>query len=204
MTFDVSSEPYAPNLVPATRSEDDPTRSIQNLERFLAEELQRIQTALEFVPVQAAYGALIVINGPVADQPLVKDTPTPIGGFNSFAPEVPNRVTAEETGSVDSLQPEEAGVYLMSAQVTATIDAGTSYIMTFANGGVLSDIFGAIDAGNQTTFATITLTGLVSLKAGDLITLVMVATAGQPGPFTFIMESASFNLIRVSELHKGD
>lgn len=204
MTFEVAAEPYAPNPVPQATLEGEPNKQLIDLERFLSEELERLQTALEFVPVQAAYGSLLVINGPVADQPLDKDVPNVIGGFNSFAPEVPNRVTAVVIGSADSLQPLEAGVYLMQAQITATIDSGTSYIMTFANNAVLSEIFGAIDAGNQTTFVTITLFGLVALKAGDLITLVMTATAGPPGPFTFIMESASFSIVRVSELHKGD
>ena len=205
MTFDVSATPYTPNLVPQAELEGDPNQQLIDLERFLSEELDRISDAAAFVPVQAAYGALIVINGPIADQPLTKDAATAITGFNAFAPEVPNRVTADTVSlSGDSLVPEEAGVFLMQAQITATIDSGVSYILTFANNAVLSDIFGAIDAGNQTTFVTITLFGLVTLKAGDLITLVMTATAGPPGPFTFIMESASFSIVRVSELHKGD
>ena len=204
MAFETGSEPYVPNIVLITEAGDEPIFALQNLERFLAEELQRIATAMEFVPVQAAYGSLIVSSGPVADQPLVKDVPTVIGGFNAIRPAVPNRIIGDVSGSSDSLQTEEAGVYLVQAQITATIDSGTSYIMTFANNAVLSDIFGAIDAGNQTTFATLTLFGLVTLEAGDIITLVMTATAGPPGPFTFIMESASFNIARVSELHKGD
>ena len=205
MTFEVSSEPYTPNLVPQAQLEAEPNQQIIDLQRFLSEELERVATAMLFVPVQAAYGALIVINGPIANQPLTKDAATPLTGFNAFAPEVPNRVTADTVSLTgDSLVPEESGVFLMQAQITATIDSGVSYILTFANNAVLSEIFGAVDAGNQTTFVTITLFGLISLKAGDLITLVMTATAGPPGPFTFIMESASFSITRVSELHKGD
>ena len=204
MTFDVSAVPYTPNLVPQARQDADTAESLRDLERFLAEEFERIETAMLFVPVQAAYGSLIVTSGPVADQPLVKDVPTVIGGFDAVRPSVPNRIIGDVSGSSDSLQTEEAGVFLVQAQITATIESGTSYIMTFANNAVLSDIFGAVDAGNQTTFATLTLFGLVTLKAGDIITLVMTATAGPPGPFTFIMESASFNIVRVSELHKGD
>lgn len=204
MTFEVGAEPYTPNLVPQSTLTGDPNKQLISIERFLSEELERIQTALEFVPVQAAYGAAIIVNGPVADQPLVKDVPTVIGGFNAFAPSVPNRVVIDVAGASDTLQPEESGVYLGQAQVTATVDAGTSYVMTFANNGVLSDIFGAIDAANTTTFITLTLFGLVALKAGDIVTLVMTATAGPPGPFTFIMESATFSLVRVSELHTGD
>ena len=204
MAQEIGAEPYAPNIVAITDLDADPVLELQQLERFLAEEFQRIATALEFVPVQAAYGSLIVSSGPVADQPLTKGVPTAIGGFDAIRPTVPNRIRGVVTGSSDSLQIEESGVYLMQAQVTATIESGTSYVMTFSRNAVLSDIFGAIDAGNQALFITITLFGLVALKAGDLLTLVMTATAGPPGPFTFIMESASFSIVRVSELHKGD
>ena len=203
MAQEIGAEPYSPNIVAITELDADPILSLQLLERFLAEEFQRIATALEFVPVQAAYGSLIVANGPVADQPLVKDVPTAIGGFDAIRPTAPNRVIGVVTGSSDSLQTEEAGVFLIQAQVTATIESGTGYVMTFSRNAVLSDIFGAIDAGNQALFITLTLFGLVTLKAGDIVTLVMTATAGPPGPFTFIMESASFNLVRISELHKG-
>ena len=204
MVFEVGAEPYVPNIVLITEANDDPIFALQNLERFLAEELQRIATAMEFVPVQAAYGSLILASGPAADQPLVKGVPTVIGGFDAIRPAEPNRIIGDVSGSSDSLQTEEAGVYLVQAQVTATIESGTSYVMTFSRNAVLSDIFGAIDAGNQALFITLTLFGLVTLKAGDIVTLVMTATAGPPGPFTFIMESASFNIARVSELHKGD
>ena len=204
MAQEIGAEPYSPNIVAITELDADPILSLQLLERFLAEEFQRIATALEFVPVQAAYGSLIVANGPVADQPLVKDVPTAIGGFDAIRPTAPNRVIGVVTGSSDSLQTEEAGVFLIQAQVTATIESGTGYVMTFSRNAVLSDIFGAIDAGNQALFITLTLFGLVALSAGDIVTLVMTATAGPPGPFTFIMESASFNIVRISELHKGD
>ena len=204
MTFDVSATPYSPNLVPQARQDADTAESLRDLERFLSEEFERIETAMLFVPVQAAYGSLILATGPAADQPLVKGVPTAIGGFDAIRPAELNRIIGVVTGSSDSLQTEEAGVFLVQAQVTATIESGTSYVMTFSRNAVLSDIFGAIDAGNQALFITLTLFGLVTLEAGDIVTLVMTATAGPPGPFTFIMESASFNIVRVSELHKGD
>lgn len=194
---------YTPNLVPQAQLDGDPNQQLIDLQRYLSEEFERIQTALAFVPVQAAYAALLVAPGPAPDQPLPKGAPTPLGGFNNFSPEVPNRVTAV-IGAVDSLQVEESGVFWVQAQITATVESGTSYVITIAINGVLSDAFGAVDAGNQTTFVTLNFYGLSALKAGDIVTLVAVATAGPPGPFTFIMESATFSAVRVSELHKGD
>ena len=86
MTFDVSATPYSPNLVPQARQDADTAESLRDLERFLSEEFERIETAMLFVPVQAAYGSLILATGPAADQPLVKGVPTAIGGFDAIRP----------------------------------------------------------------------------------------------------------------------
>ena len=206
MAIEPYALPYTPNLVPQTRIEGEITpqklmKQLLNIERFLAEELERIEEALRFVPVQAAYGALLVSPGPAPNQPMVKDTPTAITGFNAFAPDVPNRITATTTGGADSLQVLEGGVYWIQVQITADIDSGTSYIITVARNGVLGSIFGAVAASNQTDVITLTLYGLISLNPGDLITAVVVATAAPAGPFQFIMESATFSVVRISEEH---
>jgi hypothetical protein len=132
---------------------------------------------------------------------MIKDTPTPITGFNNFAPTIPNRITAVTTGSADSLQVLEGGVYWVQVQITADISSGTSYIITVARNGVLGSIFGAVAASNQTDIITLTLYGLISLNPGDLITVVVVATAAPAGPFEFIMQSATFSVVRISEQH---
>ena len=196
--------PYAPNNVPTILLGTEPTQALQDLTRFLHEELDRISEAMRFVPVQAAYGALLVAPGPAPNQPLPKGVPTPLNGFNNFAPNQPNRVTAVVIAVADSLQVLEGGVYWVQAQVTATIDTGTSYAITVAVNGVLSEIFGSVQAGNQSTLITLTFYGLVELSPGDILTLVAVATANPAGPFTFIMESATFSTVRISELHGRD
>ena len=196
--------PYTPNNIPGIlldQSVQSLTQHIQDLERFLAEELQRIATAARFVPVQAAYGGILVNPGPSPDQPL-DGTPTPLTGFNDGTPDQPNRVTVDVVSLLgDSLVPEEGGVYLIQCQISATIASGTAYAITVAINAVLSTVFGLVDAGNQTTVVTLTFYGLAELDAGDLVTLVASAAGQGPGPFTFIMESATFTLIRVSELH---
>ncbi len=206
MAIEPYASPYTPNLVPQTRIEGEVTpekvlKQIINLERFLAEELERVEEGLRFVPVQAGYGALTVDPGPAPDQPMVKDTPTAITGFNNFAPDVPNRVTANAALGADSLQVLEGGVYWIQVQITADIDSGTSYVITVARNGILGGIFGAVAASNQTDVITSTLFGLLSLNPGDLITVVVVASAAPAGPFQFIMESATFSVVRISEEH---
>ena len=202
MAIDPFASPYVPNLVPQSQLGDEPSERIVDLERFLSEELDRIQEGLAFVPVQAAYGAITVDPGPAPDQPLVKDTPTGITGFNNFQPEVPNRVTVDLVSLTgDSLVPSEGGVYWMQAQLTVDIDSGTTYKISVAINGVEQGIFGQVDASNQTDIVTMTLYGIQSLDKGDLVTLVATATAAQAGPFEFIMLSATFSLVRISEQH---
>lgn len=202
MAIEPYAAPYAPNLIPQSKIGQEPIERIIALERFLHEELDRIQEGLTFVPVQAAYASITVDPGPAPDQPLVKDVPTGIIGFNNFQPTVPNRVTADVIALAgDSLVPLEGGVYWAQAQLTVDIDSGTTYKITMAVNGILSEIFGQIDASNQTDIITMTLYGLKSLNPGDLVTLVALATAGPAGPFQFIMLSAVFSLVRVSEQH---
>ena len=202
MAIDPFASPYVPNLVPQSQLEDDTSERIIDLERFLSEELDRIQEGISFVPVQAAYGAITVDPGPAPDQPLTKDTPTGITGFNNFQPEVPNRITVDLVSLTgDSLLPSEGGVYWMQAQLTVDIDSGTTYKISVAVNGVEQGIFGQVDASNQTDIVTLTLYGIQSLDKGDLVTLVATATAAGPGPFEFIMLSATFSLVRISEQH---
>ena len=202
MAIDPFASPYVPNLVPQSQLEDDTSERIIDLERFLSEELDRIQEGISFVPVQAAYGAITVDPGPAPDQPLTKDTPTGITGFNNFQPEVPNRITTDLVSLTgDSLVPSEGGVYWMQAQLTVDIDSGTTYKISVAVNGVEQGIFGQVDASNQTDIVTLTLYGIQSLDKGDLVTLVATATAAGPGPFEFIMLSATFSLVRISEQH---
>lgn len=196
------AEPYTPNLVPQTKLDADPLEQIVQLERYLGEELDRISTAMLFVPVQAAYAALTVDPGPAPDQPL-SNTPSLIVGWNAFQPEVPNRVTAD-FGIAESLVPLEGGVYLTMIQLACTVDTNTTYTITVAVNGILGSIFGLVNAGNQSNFITLTFFGLGELNAGDQVTVVGAAQGSGPGPWTFIIESGIFSMVRISELHGRD
>ena len=191
--------PYTPNLVPQI-TVDIGTKAavehIQDLERFLSEELQRIATANIVAVVQAAYGALTVDPGPAPDQPLVDSVPTAVEGFNNFTPAVPNRVTAQQ--APDSLIPEEGGIYQVMATLSIVISSGTAYTLTAAVNATLTGIFTTVDSSNQTTSIAMVLYGMVALNPGDTVTLVVVAV-GPGGPHTFIIESAIFGLTRISE-----
>ena len=198
--------PYTPNLVPQTALDisgirgqlepEDVQQQLIDLERFLEEELGRIQDSMRFAVVQAAYGALVVEPGPAPDQPLVDSVPTPVEGFNNFAPSVPNRVTAQQ--APDSIIPEEGGIYQIMATLSIIISAGTAYTLTAAVNGTLTGIFTTVDSSNQTTSIAMVLYGMIALNPGDTVTLVVVAV-GPGGPHTFIIESAIFGLTRISE-----
>ena len=200
--------PYAPNLVPQTRldlgfgveAELTPEivqEQLQDLERFLEEELTRIATAMVGSTVQAAYGALLVDPGPAPDQPLVDGVPTLVIGFNNFSPSVPNRVSADFTIG-ESLTPEEGGIYQVFGSISSIISSGTEYTLTAAINGTLTGVFGRVDTSNQTTSIQIILYGMLAMNPGDIVTLVVIAT-GPGGPHTWIMESAIFSLTRISE-----
>ena len=193
--------PYAPNSVPSIQLDGEPRQQLQDLTRFLSEELDRIGEAMRFVPVQAAYGALNVAPGPVPN-PLDNPPAQLITGWNNFSPANPNRVTASTTGN--SLIPVEGGVGLVQVQIAATVETNTTYTISVAINGIVSDLFGIVDAGNQSTVITMGFYGLVELDAGDFVTCVGAADGTGLGPWEFTMESATFSLIRVSELHGRD
>ncbi len=207
MAREGGGEPYSPNLVPQVRIDvlgentDITPEAVQgqliDLERFLEEEFNRIKTAMLTSVVQAAYGGLILENGPAPDQPLGA-IPLALTGFDAFVPAVPNRVTAETTGLADSLVPEEGGIYHINAVLTVTVDSGSFYSITAAINGTITNIFSSIDASQQTTVVTFVLFGMLALNPGDTVTLVGIAQA-QGSPHTFIMESGIFTLTRVSE-----
>lgn len=201
--------PYTPNLVPSLRvgiiggegaTEKATPEAVQSqlidLERFLEEELTRIQVAMLVSTVQAAYGALTVDPGPAPDQPLLDGVPSPVEGFNNFTPSVPNRMTAQQ--APDSLIPEEGGIYQLMATLTVIISSGTAYTLTAFVNGNATGVFATVDSSNQTTVIQLILYGMIALNPGDVVTLVVIAT-GPGGPHTFIIESGIYGINRISE-----
>jgi hypothetical protein len=196
---EVFSEPYTPNLVPQAQLNQNPLVQLRDLERFLAEELERIQTAMLLVPVQAAYGGLTVAPGPVADQPL-DGTPALIVGWNNTTPLVPNRVDSDPVTS-NSLTVSEGGVFLILMQITAAIAQGRNYEFRIYENGVPTALFVEVDASQQTDVITVTLNAMLEVDPGDFVQLFGEAEAAG-SPHQFIMESAILSAIRISELHR--
>ena len=195
--------PYTPAPVPSLTLPDgspDPN-GMANLQRFLAEEHQRLQDALVFVPVQAAYGEMALENGPAADQPLPEAAQfVGIEGYDTINPSLANRVTGFLTP--DELQVDEAGVYFVYMNIVATIASGTEYILDVAINGQRTNLGAVIDASNQTSVITLTAKGILTLEAGDRITVRGQANGPGAGPHTFIMESGTTGIFRVSEEHR--
>lgn len=190
--------PYTPNLVPQINLDVEIQglkAHIRDLERFLEEELTVISTAMVTATVQAAYGSLMVREGPVADQPL-DATPILIEEWDFISPLLPNRVIPSLVDS--NLIAEEGGVYSVIIVVVATISAGVLYKLTMRVNGTDTGIFTAVDASQQTTVFTMVGHGILSLNPGDDIQLFGEAQ-DQGSPHTFIIESAVFSVVRVSE-----
>lgn len=188
------AQPYTPNLVPTSVDATNPAKAISDLQRFLQEELQRIEVAMVVVPVQAAYGSLIV-ETPALDAPL-SPVPTTVEAFDAFKPDNTNRVIPDF--SPDALTVEEGGVYFMQASISATVDQLTEYKIQITVNGVDTDIIGVLDASNQMFSITLNCYGLRELDAGFVIRLV--ASADTVGA-TFIVLAGTLMVVRVSELH---
>ena len=191
------AEPYAPNLVPQTILGAEPTAQLADLERYLSEELERIATAMTFVPVQAAYCSLLAV-GTQPDQPLGV-APQRIESFDQFAPALPNRVIPEF--SPDQMVIEEGGVYLIQIFFTATVDVGAEYTLEVRIDGIGVDIKAAVDTSNQSDVINLSAIGIRELNSGNAVWVDGAADAVSPGPHTFIVESSTLAITRVSELH---
>ena len=195
--------PYTPAPVPSLTLPDgspDP-EGIKNLQRFLREEHQRIQNALVFVPVQAAYAEMALENGPAADQPLPEANQfVGIEGYDTINPALVNRVVGSLTP--DDLQVIEAGVFFVYMNIVATIASGTEYILDVAINGQRTALGAVIDASNQTSVITLTAKGILVLEAGDRVTVRGQANGPGAGPHTFIMESGTTGVFRISEEHR--
>ena len=183
-------EPYTPNAVP---QHDDP--DLAELERFLADEFQRVEIAIRGASVAAAYAGLTVENAQVG---VANILPRAITEFDSFVPEAPNRITTAAPG-FDILTPEEDGVYMALAQFTIQVDQLTVYRITMAKDGVLSNIFGAWRTSNQVTDLTMTFSGMIEISPGEAINVVV--NSDRDGA-TFNIQNGIFMLFRISELHQ--
>ena len=166
----------------------------QELERFLTDELSRISISIRGATVQAAYGSILVDSPQLGVAGVVA---IKIDQWNNFTPPQPNRITIG--AGEDSMVVLESGVYQAQATVTATIRSGRQYAMTMAINDVLSPVFATVDASNQTTNITLVLMGMQSLTRGDEISVYVAANIDDS---QFDIQSAAFELFRISELHQ--
>lgn len=183
-------EPYTPNMVP---QHDDP--DMAELERFLSDELLRIEVAIRGAAVMAAYAGLTVDTPQTGVANIVARR---IDEFNGFTPEAPNRITTAAP-TFDILTPLEDGVYMAQCQFTAEVNQLTTYRITLAKDDVFSGIFGAWRTSNQVTDLTMTFSGMVEIAPGEEISVYVQADSDLS---TFNIQSGIFMLYRISELHR--
>lgn len=187
------ADPYVPNPVPQGDS-------MAELQRFLADELQRISIAGQQTPVLAAYGG-IVIQAAAAPQS-IGPVPVIVEGWDGFIPEEPNRITIGEFA--DSLIALESGTYHFSTQITANTTAGRVYRITLAvkePGGAyqLAPVFAEYDTSNQSNSVNMVFSAIVDVPAGNEYAVFVNANlAGSD----FTPQSGVFQMFRISELRK--
>jgi len=166
------------------------------LERFLAEELDRISIAIQQTAVMAAYGALYV-SEPAAVQ-TVGTTHEIIVGWDVIAPLEPNRTAPNAT--TNNITMSESGVYYFSFTASINVSADIFDFELFRNGAG-TGVRGVVDPSNQTDSVVVAFSGPATITAGDVVDVRARVTAGT-GDITMI--SGAFTLFRISELHRGD
>jgi hypothetical protein len=182
------AEPYIPGLVPSLNS----LESMQDLERYLNEEMDRIALAISQTTVQAAYGALLVASSS-GDQAL-DTTDAILTAWDSTSPAVPNRAIPD--ASTDNITVLEAGVYFIAASFASVLSADT-FLFTFYKNGVATPVTTVADPSNQTDAFGVNLMGEITLAAGDVLDIRASVVTGTG---TIDIGSGTFNLFRISEL----
>ncbi len=183
---------YVPGIVP---SGDD----IQELQRYLNDEMINIARGIRTTTVQSAYGGLAITSPLAADEANI--TPEPLVGWDTFFPARPVRViTNTDTGVVPDgsvLVTLEAGVFQFSCQVNVGIQSGRTYRLTLRRNDSITPLFGSWDTSNQTDNIWMTFEGMTEAVAGDVFSVWYNSTMDGS---TFDVEGGSFQCFRVSEL----
>jgi hypothetical protein len=195
----VATNPYVPNLVPSLNSDNE--MALVDLERFLNDELRLISEAIRTTSVQAAYGGLII------DTPrtsTVGTTPAYIEAWDSFYPPQPSRITTNDVpiGAADPLTVLtvlEDGVYMADCQVNVEISTGRTYNLRLRKNDLVTPVYGTWDTSNQTGQIWMKFGAMIEGKAGDVFSVWGSST--QDGS-TFDIQSANFQIFRISELIK--
>jgi hypothetical protein len=176
---------YVPGLVPQGGT-------LEATQRFLAEELERIATALRLNTVQPAYG-LCRINTNLTG--VANIAPQRQEDWESVGPAVPNRtICLIPDGRITV---EEDGTFYIFFNVSVLCDTGEQYFVEFYLNGAATGIFMEIDNSNQTSAINISGSGMAQLRAGDYIEFWYYA--GSNGA-QWDVQTANFGLFRISEL----
>tara|TARA_R110002020_G_scaffold120196_2_gene274026 strand:+ start:2701 stop:3291 length:591 start_codon:yes stop_codon:yes gene_type:complete len=184
-------EPYAPFPPPQFD-----TPELADLSRYLEQELARVATGINFVSVQSMYGGLWLDDAPAAQQN-VTTTPAAVTGFDAVTPDVPNR-TDPDAGA-DSITVLDSGVVMIDASMAINLSSGIFVFQIYIN-GTPTGIGTVVDPSDQTDFDGVSLHGLGTVQAGDVLQLSVRVTSGT-GNIT--LRSAMFTVHRVSEQHRG-
>ncbi len=180
-------EPYIPNLVPQG---DD----VAEVQRFLADELQRIAVSIRGASVAAAYGGLLVTVPNIGNT-----TPAPriIFEFDDVTPAVPNRMESNPP-TLDFITPLESGVYFVFAQFSVGVAQLILYRMTLQLDGVLTNVFGEWQTGVQQDAITMVFGGMVEITPGQEAQISVISDQLA----AFNIQNGIFMLFRISEVHE--
>jgi hypothetical protein len=183
----MATEPYVPNPPPQGGT-------LEETQRYLEDEFNRVSLAIRSTSVQAAYGGISIV--PPAVEGNIGLVPSLIAPWDATYPPRPDNRTVllPIDGSITTL---ESGAYQMGAQVNVLIDTGDIYTMTLYRNGIPTAVTATWDTSNQTNEIWMQINVLVGSDAGDVYTL-WANSDSEVSLFT--ITHASFQMFRVSEL----
>lgn len=180
MSYDL----YTPGLVPQGGT-------LEQTQRYLDEELQRIQSAIRLTTVQPAFGCLEIEAAVVVGANIA---PQVVAPWDTALPAEPARTTVDAVnGEITIL---ENGVYLVIMSMSLVGDSGVVYYLTLYKNGSPTVVQCVQPMPAALTDLSVFHTQ-IDLDAGDVLSL-RVNTAATNGA-TFTPQRAHFSAQRVSE-----
>ena len=180
------TEPYTPNPVPEGGS-------LEDTQRYLREEFERLSLSVRSTSVQAAYIGLQV-NSEVLGT--VDQTPSKISAWQVVQPGRPSRFQTNPPDN-DEIIAEEDGVYAATFTMSVEITPGRRIEVRLYVNDNPTNTAAFLDASNQTNAVSLMFSNFGELTAGDRLSVWALCPDNNS---TFNIEFSAFYCYRISEL----
>jgi len=176
---------YAPQPVPSTGNPD--------LERYIAEELNRLAIPLQRSTAEAYGGLTFTVDTPLVLGP----TPIKLTNWTSTRPVTMPALGVDVDAAAGELTPLEGGIYYASAFISAEVDTQVTFTMTAYINDAPSDGLSAVRAATPPP-------GQITLGAGTIADLgkglrFSLYLSADTAASDFEINYAEFSMFRVSE-----